>query len=84
MTAIDQLLTHLNSQHPTITFTIEREKDNQLPLLDTRIHRISGTLKTGVHRKPTHTGRYLHFESNHALSAKPGAYPGGTEGGLEE
>ena len=63
-TAIDQLLTHLNSQHPTITFTIEREKDNQLPFLDTRIHRISGTLKTGVHRKPTHTGRYLHFESD--------------------
>ena len=69
-TAIDQLLTHLNSQHPTITFTIEREKDNQLPFLDTRIHRISGTLKTGVHRKPTHTGRYLHFESDHPLSAK--------------
>ena len=38
--------------------------------IGTRIHRISGTLKTGVHRKPTHTGRYLHFESDHRLSAK--------------
>ena len=70
-TAIEQILTHLNSQHPTITFTTELdEKDNLLLFLDTYSPRISGTLKTGVHRKPTHTARYLHFESDHPLSTK--------------
>ena len=68
--ALNKLLRHLNNQHMSITFTIECEENSQLPFMDTRIHRIAGSLKTGVYRKPTHTGRYLQFTSNHPQSAK--------------
>ena len=38
--------------------------------MDTMIHRVDGSLKTGVYRKPTHTGRYLAYTSHHPESAK--------------
>lgn len=67
---VDKLLEHLNAQHPSITFTVEREHDRQLPFMDARLERVEGVLKTGVYRKPTHTGRYLQFTSNHPNDAK--------------
>ena len=67
---IRKLLEHLNAQHAAITFTAEVEENCQLPFMDVRVHRILGTIKTGVYRKPTHTGRYLSFSSNHPDSAK--------------
>ena len=68
---VEAFLAHLNQQHPSIRFTIEKEEDGTLPFLDTRVHRCEGgSLRTSIYRKPTHTGSYLHFESNHPLSAK--------------
>ena len=67
---IRKLLEHLNAQHAAITFTAEVEENCQLPFMDVRVHRILGTIKTGVYRKPTHTGKYLSFSSNHPDSAK--------------
>ena len=47
---------HLNSQQTTIRFTMEIEKDNNIPFLDTSVSRDSnGLLTTTVYRKPTHT-----------------------------
>ena len=49
-------LQHLNSQQPTIRFTMEIEKDNTSPFLDTTVTReTDGLLTTTVYRKPTHT-----------------------------
>ena len=56
---------HLNQQNQSIKFTIEEEKDNQLPFLDVLVRRDGNHLRTTVYRKPTHTDRYINFNSHH-------------------
>ena len=53
---VENLLSHLNSGEPSIQFTVEREKDRRLSLLD-----------LNVYRKPTHTDKYLAFHSHHPI-----------------
>ena len=65
-TALQEFLLHLNSQHPLIKFTMEQEKNNTISFLDVQVTRkADGTLAHTVHRKPTHTDRYLHSSSFH-------------------
>ena len=65
------LLQHLNSTGPSIQFTLERETDGKLPFLDTYVQRTTdGKLETVVYRKPTHTDKYLSFNSHHPRSHK--------------
>ena len=65
------LLQHLNSIEPSIQFTVERETDGKLPFLDTCVQRTTdGKLETVVYRKPTHTDKYLSFNSHHPRSHK--------------
>ena len=60
---VDGFLQHLNSQQPAIRFTMEIEKDNTIPFLDTSVSRDSnGLLTTTVYRKPTHTDQYLAYD----------------------
>ena len=50
-------------------FTIERETDGKLSSLDTCVQRTTdGNLETVFHRKPTHTDKYLSFNSHHPRS----------------
>ncbi len=64
--ALHQFLQHLNSQHPLIKFTMEQEENNTISFLDVQVtRRVDGTLSHTVHRKPTHTDRYLHSSSFH-------------------
>lgn len=57
---------HVNSIHPSITFTKEIEQNNVLLFQDVLITK---TKTTGFHhtvyRKPTHTNRYLYATSHH-------------------
>ncbi|XP_078367676.1 uncharacterized protein LOC144651609 [Oculina patagonica] len=55
----------LNSIDPHISFTIEHESNGQLSFLDTLISRDNNKLNIDVYRKPTHTDRYLDFNSHH-------------------
>ncbi len=55
----------LNSIDPHINFTMEQEHDGKLSFLDALITRNNGTLTIDVYRKPTHTGRYLDYNSHH-------------------
>ena len=62
----DEFLQHINSISPNIQFTVEIEKDRSLPFLDVQITRnANNTLRTTIYQKPTHTNRYLQFDSHH-------------------
>ena len=71
-----QLLHHINSQDPNIQSTVEESgTDGSIPFLDTRV--IPGPnnpIHTTVYRKPTHTDQYLHWDSNHFITAKNSVY----------
>ena len=67
----ERFLSHLNSIEPSVQFTLEREKDRHLPFLDLNVSRgVQGNLETSVYRKPTHTDKYLAFDSHHPICHK--------------
>ena len=67
---LEEFLKHLNTQRPSIRFTIEKENKGKLPFLDILIDRNNDKITTSVYRKPTHTGQYLYYTSNHPKSPK--------------
>ena len=68
---IDILLRYLNSIEPSIQFTVEREINGNLAFLDLNVHRtVEGKLEIDVYRKPTHTDKYLSYDSHHPVSHK--------------
>ena len=70
---VDSFLQHLNSQQPTIRFTMETKNDNQIAFLDASVSREQdGRLTTIVYWKPTHTDQYLAYDSHHPQSVKFG------------
>ena len=70
------LLYHNNSQDPNIQFTVEEPaSDGSIPFLDTKVTPgLNNTIHTRVYRKPTHTDQYLHWDSNHFITAKNSVY----------
>ena len=62
----------LNSQHPSIQFSMEGESDSKLAFLDVLVERKGTTILTSVFRKKTHTDHYLNFESHHHPRVKRG------------
>ncbi|XP_072179281.1 uncharacterized protein [Diadema setosum] len=62
---------HINSLDTHISFTQETCKDGNLAFLDVEVHvETDGPLSTSVYRKPTHTDKYLNFQSHHPLIHK--------------
>ena len=52
---------------------MERVEDGTLPFLDTLLRRgEDGSLDVSIYWKPTHTDRYLHFDSHHPAHVKWG------------
>ena len=70
------LLQHINNQDPHIQFTVEEPtQQGTLPFLDTLVTiESNNTFSTTVYRKPTHTDQYLHWDSNHHITAKQSVY----------
>ncbi|MCG8429652.1 MAG: hypothetical protein MJA29_00535, partial [Candidatus Omnitrophica bacterium] len=64
-------LDFLNSIDEHIKFTIEEPNgEGAIPFLDTHPRPVKGKVECKVYRKPTHTDKYLDWNSNHPLSAK--------------
>ena len=56
-------LSHLNSLHPSLRFTHEREFNHSLAFLDVLAERLGSEFSTSVYRKSTFTGQYLRWNS---------------------
>ncbi|KAK3735059.1 hypothetical protein QZH41_001737 [Actinostola sp. cb2023] len=62
---------HLNSINKHIQFTIQEETESGLSFLDTTTSRSNeGHITVNIYRKPTHTDRYLDFNSHHPTAHK--------------
>ena len=69
------LLHHINNQDPHIQSTVEPTQQGSLPFLDTLVTiEPDSTFSTTVYRKHTHTDQYLHWDSNHHITAKQSVY----------
>ena len=71
-TDAERFLNFLNWQHPNIKFTIEKEKNKQLPFLDILNDSSSNKLVTSVYRKPTYTGLLTNYNSFTSPNYKKG------------
>ena len=60
---IDELFSVLNKTHSSITFTSEKENNDELAFLDVLVKRHKNQFLTSVYRKKTFTGNYLNFHS---------------------
>ena len=69
---VEEFHQHLNSINTNIQSTQELEDTNGqgLPFLDTITIRRGTQLEVNVYRKPTHTDRYLDFNSHHPMYHK--------------
>ena len=66
---VEIILNHLNSIEPSIQFTVEREKKKILPFLDSIVKQTDHG-KCCIPRKPTHTEKYVSFDSHHPICHK--------------
>ena len=65
-------LEHINTLHPNIIFTVEKEENNKIAFLDVLIEKKGNTVQTSVYHKPTHTNQYLNYRSHHHPRVKMG------------
>ena len=49
----------LKDLHPSLSFTMDEEKDDLLPFLEVLLERLSFAFVTSIYRRPTFTGLYL-------------------------
>ena len=56
--------------HPSLRFTVEKEKDGVLPFLDVKIKKSSNEFLTAVYRKPAFTGLYTNWNSFESTKRK--------------
>ena len=62
----------INNIEDSIKFMVKQEVGNAIPFLSVLIIRNNGQLTTKAYRKPTHTTKYLNFNSCHNFSQKVG------------
>ena len=72
MEKIQEFLERINRWHPNLRFTVEFEKNKQLPFLDVLVTREDDQHTTSLYRKSTHTDLYLLWESNQCRKYKLG------------
>jgi len=66
-TKLDSLLNSFNNYHPRLKFSQEIECNGTLNFLNTLVIKRDGHIITNWYRKPTFSGRYVNFYSNHPI-----------------
>ena len=61
---IDEIFSVFNKTHSSITFTIEKENNDELAFLDVLVKRQKNQFLTSVYRKQTFTGEYSNFHEH--------------------
>lgn len=69
---LDFTLKTFNSFHPRLQFKLEEGIDNRLNFLDVTFVLRNNVIEFDWYHKPTFSGRYLNFESQHPLCHKKG------------
>ena len=64
ITTATDFLNTLNHAHPSVSFTMEIEKDGMLPFLGTQLLNRAPQIETKVYFKPTNTGLLVHYQSH--------------------
>ena len=59
----NEFFSHLNSLHPSLRFTFEKECNRTLPFLDVLVEKNDDEFVTSFYRKPTFTGQYIRWNS---------------------
>ena len=59
----DHFQEKLNSLHPALKFTVEKEQNSSLNFLDVLVEREGTGFLTSIYRKPTFTGQYIRWNS---------------------
>ena len=59
----NEFFSHLNSLHPSLRFTFEKECNRTLPFLDVLVEKNDDEFVTSIYRKPTFTGQYIRWNS---------------------
>jgi len=63
-------MSHFNSLHKCIQFSLEVGESNRLHFLDVTAITTDKKIIFNLHKKPTFSGRYINFYSHHSLSQK--------------
>jgi len=66
------ILTTFNSFHSRLQFTLEYSNNNVINFLDTKVIIEDQIFSFDVYKKPTSSGRYLNFHSQHPIAHKKG------------
>ena len=67
---IDEFISVFNKTHSSVTFTVEKENNDELSFLDVRVKRQNNQFLTSVYRKQTFTGEYLNYHSFCSMKRK--------------
>ena len=59
----NEFFSHLNSLHPSLRFTFEKECNRTLPFFDVLVEKNDHEFVTSIYRKPTFTGQYICWNS---------------------
>ena len=73
---VEGVLELFNSYHERLKFTVDFGDDNGIHFLDVKLMRQEGNIIFDIYKKPTNSGRYLNYFSNHPLEHKRGVIIG--------
>lgn len=66
----EDILQKINCLHPSISFTLEIEKNEELNFLDLKLKKLNNKINFSIFRKPTQTDHMIPATSNHPYQQK--------------